>query len=685
MKNSKCSNCPKNSWYKYLLYGFFFISTLEANSTPQLHITADKLIKLSQKNNTTLLIAEGKVHVKYKNFLLEAEKVIYNGTHVIALGKVKFERGNSTQIFANKIISTVNQTDIVAWEPYGYIEPYYFKAQSLNKKGEIFTAIKGCFSECEDYQAQICAQKAQYNRTSGIVSALGVKLLIENKTLFYLPKYQIVTKRKTGFLSPKLGIDSYGGFVYQQPFFLVIDRSTDMTFTSDLRTEGLYGFWTEFRKYFSRKFYWENEFQIYKDYAEGKAWWEGRDYYKENRYLLRGKGFYGKLKFGWSYPSDSDYFYDIYIFEKKLRYLSFTRSYLSYVYENKDWIIGLRSEYFYDLTNQTRENDLILLPDALVYLKTHKLTNYAEYSGWLSITNFQQEKGSLQRYYFRPTLKIRKIIANKGVNFYIEPYAVFYKGNLVDENNYSSSAEGIKLTAKAMLYSLRMLKEGNLQWFSYWQGIYTFDPFNNKDLPTYDNFDEIYQQNQIEIQTLNNFYWKDYRVIKWIIRQPYNFYNGYSLPTSGEFIEGHLLPLKSYLTITPNEKFTFKDTLYYDYQLNSIIYQSLSSKVKLNDKWEISLGYSYSKNAEGEKESDQYKAKFKYAFKKLESKFQIYYDNIEEKPVRSELDLSYVKKCWKLTFSIERNYNEDSEKYEWQAFITLTVFHRSIDFFLGGQ
>src|SRR5262249_16271158 len=53
--------------------------------------------------------------------------------------------------------------------------------------------------------------------------------------------------RQSGLLFPYYGFSNTRGFVWQQPFYWDINRSYDMTITTDVETSARLGLWGEFR------------------------------------------------------------------------------------------------------------------------------------------------------------------------------------------------------------------------------------------------------------------------------------------------------------------------------------------------------------------------------------------------------------------------------------------------------
>ncbi|MEO2153449.1 MAG: hypothetical protein ABGX24_03415 [Aquificota bacterium] len=687
---------------KQTLLGFSLIAIPLIGYSSLVSLDAEEVIKTPR-----VVIAKKKATITYRGYQLTADEISFYPSKnlLVAKGHVKLKKDNEIDLTAGEVLfinlpqtgkvdkkktkKGQKQNVLVAYDVRGKFQNFYLNVEYLEKRGNLLIAKRGCVSQCRDFDAQVCARSFVFNLQEGLGNARNVVVKIENTPVIYTPLYRIATKRRSGFLAPSFGLDSYGNFIYQQPFYWAIDNHSDATFTADLRSGGMYGIQTEFRKYFSSDFYIETRNHYYQDEAKNKYWWVGRDFYRRNRYLLQGEGYYGKLQFGWAYPSDPYYYYDIFFNKEQLKYLSFTQSYITYTWNTRYFLTNWRTVYFYDLTTTDRSNDLFLLPDGYFYLKPIPLKGGISFDLTSEATNFYRNNSSLWRFVFKPRFRFSKVFGTTPITFYVEPYLITYDGKDIWKNNLDKSASSVKFTARSLLYNFDLVKSEKFSWFSLWEWVYSYDPIKNKNLPIFDIQDEVFRQNMLTLRGLNDFNYKGRKFAQWLIEQPYNFYNGYTLPTSGELMKGHWLPLKSYLTLTPNDDWSLYNTIYYDHKLAKIIYQSTGASwriIKTDDlQLRIKGGYVYSEGANNERYSDQYYYGFEGSYKKAKFKFRVNHDNILGKDTRIYTEVGYYRNCWGISLSVERDYNRDNGKYEWQAFLTLSIMFHPLTVYLGGS
>ena len=633
-------------------------------------------VEYDRKKNLVSFV--GNVEVRYREFVLQADRVSYNTKKQIitAEGNVFLTNYKDIYLHAKRAEYNLKNNHLKLFSVWGQLKEGFFKAKYFETDGKVFLFKKVCGSKCENYEAQVCARDFLYNATDGKGVLHSAILKLEDHPVFYTPYYSFLSKRKSGFLTPTFGFDSYREFIYQQPYYWVIDKHSDMTITADYRSGNMEGLGVEFRKYFSYKTYFETANWYYYDDAYPGKWWKGRSYHKRNRYLLSGSGYIGKLKFGWEYPSDKDFYYDIFFNEEEKHYKSFAKSYIDYQVENKDLILDIRGDYFYNLNTQNRSEDLARLPDIYFYLKPVELRKGIYLDLTSELTDFYRYNKSLWRFRLEPKFKLRKVFGKTPITLYFKPYYVYYSsrryGN--DRNVY-----GYKLKATGLLYSFDLIRSEDWTLFSTWEWTYTFHPFEEEKTPNFDTFDTFVKENQITLRSLNDLSYKGSQIAEVMFEQPYNFYNGYSLPTDGTPMNGHLLPFKVYYTLnTPEEDIKFNGKLYYDHQLSKIIYHSTgirwtAIKTLLSS---LTLSASYSKGTGygGETTSEQYSFGAKLKYHHLETSFKNYYDALLEKNTRTSAQIAYAKKCWKLGFYYEREYDKDSGNYRWRVMLLFSLF-----------
>ncbi len=637
------------------------------------------------------VVAVGEVFAKYGEYFLKADELVGDekGGKLVAVGGVGlWNKDQSVYIKADRMVYDTQRGVIELFNARGRVKEGFFKSKYLTIRGKVYLFKNFCGSKCADFQAEVCSRKFIYNSTAGEGVLKDATLKVEGKTVFYAPWYPFLTRRKTGFLSPQAGVDYFGNFFYRQPFFWAISRSSDATFTGDYRADKIYGLSVEFRKFFSRKVYLETLNAYYRDNARGEYRWAGRDYYRKNRFLLSGKGFANGWHFGWDYPSDKDFYYDIYFFDQTLHYKSFAESFLEYWKDNRFYQWNFKVAYFYNLETTDRSKDLLIAPDFIFYLKQRPLARGIYYDLFSSLTTFYKENQSTVRFQIAPSLKFSKVFGTTPLTVLVKPYYRYY---LYGEESGSlyNGVFGLNLKVNSLLYSLDLISTERWNLSSIWDWFYDYQPFERRDTANFDYFDGDYKKNIFTLRSLNYLSYEGSRVAQIIFEQPYNFYSGYNFPTDGAFVKGHKLPFKLYYTFsTPGGAASWSGKVYYDYTLKKTVLNTQNLSLNLVStplaKLTISAGFVKSIDHTGTTLTDQYNYGLSASYKYWRFKAKTYYDRKLSKQIRSSALISYNKECWALSLNYQREFNRDLDKYSWSVFLTFTVFGKGLNIFLGG-
>ena len=633
------------------------------------------------------LEAVGNVEARYGVYLLKAQRLEYGRKTgiLVAEGNVFLTDNRSVYIKAEKLVYNSTSGVITLYNARGRVKNTFLNAKRVDIKGRLYLFEKVCATKCSDKSAEVCAKKFVYLSDREEGTAYSATLKIEKFPVFYTPYYPITTKRKSGFLTPDVGTDSYGDFIYRQAFFWAIDPFSDATFLGDYRAGGLYGGGIQYRTYFAPNGYFETLNQLYYDEAYPGKWWVGRDYHRKYRYLLSGKGFYGNLSFKWELPSDIDYYYDIF-FKESDHYKSFAKSYIQYTVNEKKFELNLKGEYFYNLTTTDRSKDLALLPDLYFYLKPLNLGKGFSTDLTAEITNFYTNANGFWRLRLLPKINWSTALGSVPVTFYIKPYLVYYSSTRYGNKKYVA---GYTFAAKGLFYNADLLKGKNWHLSNTWEWTYKFNPKEERNIPPFDYLDEFTRQNLITLRGINSLKYRDREILNLIVEQSYNFYTGYTFPTDGAFIDGKMPPLKLYYTLKPFPRdISFNGQIYYDHKLSKIVYNTVSVNwtafkntfTRLN----LSFSHTLSKNHLGEKQSEQYSYGVSLTWKNLSVNAKNYYDAIRDKNVNTSLSVNFNRNCWSIGFRYEREYNFDTQKYEWRALAVLSVFSNPFNIILGG-
>ena len=664
---------------------FALLSLTSAGFGNLLFLNATEVRVLSNNQRVEAL---GKVKALYGNYRLKADRLVYlrNKGLLIAEGNVFLTDGKGVFLRAKKLVYHLSERVIELFDVRGEVKGSYINSSYVRIRGEIYLFKEACATKCADRSAEVCARKFVFKRQKGEGVAYSATVKVEGVPIFYTPYYAFQTKRKTGFLAPKMGVDSYGDFVYRQPFFWAISPYADLTFTGDYRAGGLYGGGLQFRKYFARDSYLDTLNQLYYDDAYPGKWWEGRDYHRRLRYLLSGKGYKGNLTFQWELPSDIDYFYDIFFFDKDQHYKSFAKSFIQYTLNGERFNLNLKGEYFYNLTTRDRSKDLATLPDIYLYLKPQPLGEGFTYDLTTELTNFYTDNKSFWRYRLVPKLGWKHTFGTTPVAFYFKPYYIYYSSTRYGNRK---NVLGYSLTAKSLLYNFNLVRTENWNLFSSWEWVYKFHPFEEKNHPPFDTFDELSKQNLLTLRGVNSLNYGGKEVANFIVEQPYNFYSGYNFPTDGAYVNGKLLPLKLYYNINPpSGDISLGGQIYYDHHLSEIVYNTAwvnwTAVKTLTAKLDLDFSYTLSKDHLGEKQTDQYSYGLKLNWKNLRVEGKNYYDSLRGKNIRNSLSVDYNRNCWSVGLRYQREYNFDNNRYDWNLLLVFNLFSNPFNFLVAG-
>jgi LPS-assembly protein len=257
-------------WEEYLMArvsGLVFVSLWLAVTTPgwaqtqqpeqgrePVKVQADTLHYNEQQNTVT---ATGNVVVNSGETTLKADTLTVNRStnEVDARGNVEV-KDQQGEIQAESLrLELDNETGQIGNGTVRLPRNQYILTGKLLQKsyGQSYHIEEGRFTtcQCESFD------KADWSiggRTvdvdlrgkgevrDGVFRVRGVPIL-------YVP-YGIVpvrNDRQSGFLFPNYGFSSKRGFVWQQPFYWAINKSYDLTLTTDVETAARLGVWGEFR------------------------------------------------------------------------------------------------------------------------------------------------------------------------------------------------------------------------------------------------------------------------------------------------------------------------------------------------------------------------------------------------------------------------------------------------------
>ncbi|MGM0622515.1 MAG: LPS-assembly protein LptD, partial [Campylobacterota bacterium] len=184
-----------------------------------------------------------------------AKKVIYNSEK-----KIVQLFGDVLLIDANQITLASNEARIDLQNEESLFVPFFFvdddsklwiKAKEGEHKQNLYFAQDALTSSCDpnDPDWAIKFSSMKHDAQAQTLSMVNPVLYIHDVPVFYLPYLKVSTnrERKTGLLTPLLGVSGDDGFFYEQPIFIAPSLWWDLELNPQIRTERSRGLHTTFR------------------------------------------------------------------------------------------------------------------------------------------------------------------------------------------------------------------------------------------------------------------------------------------------------------------------------------------------------------------------------------------------------------------------------------------------------
>lgn len=231
----------------------------EPQPEQQIHVTADSL---SVSGGGKELEGQGNVELQREQMTLKADQVWVNREtqDMEATGNVsvddpewKVKQAQRMQFNLGNETGMIENGDLFLEK--GHLTLSGSRIQKV--EGQTYHLDEGIFTTCLCDSGpptwKISADQIDVTREGSGVIRRGT-FYIMDVPVFYIPYglFPVNTERQTGFLFPEFGTSSKSGFRYMQPFYWAIDKSSDLTLTTDVETRARLGLMGEYRKVFSK-------------------------------------------------------------------------------------------------------------------------------------------------------------------------------------------------------------------------------------------------------------------------------------------------------------------------------------------------------------------------------------------------------------------------------------------------
>ncbi|GEM_PF-1199761 len=227
----------------------FQLSIAGAQEIP-VKLFADKLCGNVNKK----VEAHGRVVVKFKDVVVRGDNASYDKLSGIlrVWGNVEIVEGD-VDLNCRSLIYDLKSKRAVLEKVKGRLSlTDYIKADRIERLSEKeWIAYDGEYTPCKGQTCPDWSVGAKKFRVllGESFSGKWVTFRIKEIPIVAMPVLNgsIARKRTSGFLTPKVGYVSEGGFYYRQPFYLVLGRSADLTVAYEKRFRGGNGKSSEFR------------------------------------------------------------------------------------------------------------------------------------------------------------------------------------------------------------------------------------------------------------------------------------------------------------------------------------------------------------------------------------------------------------------------------------------------------
>ena len=225
-----------------------FFSTLNA---------ADKVVIYATNldSNGTIVEASGGVSVAYKDYLLSAQRATYN------------RQSGDLELYENirvnnngkyKILGKYAKLNIAkkerSFRPFYMLDndsQVWMSADEGATKDQDIQISSGVVSGCNPVDPLWTMEfsSSDYHAKTKWVNLYNARLYIYDIPVFYTPYfgYSLDTTRRTGLLTPSLGLSDSEGFYIQQPFYIAEQNWWDLELLPQIRTNRGSGIYQTFR------------------------------------------------------------------------------------------------------------------------------------------------------------------------------------------------------------------------------------------------------------------------------------------------------------------------------------------------------------------------------------------------------------------------------------------------------
>lgn len=394
---------------KLLFLSLFAFISLFADSKVKIYTS----LLQTQQNIVT---ANDGVTVVYEEYIITAQKAKYNKENgdLELFENIRVSMGDNYKLLGKYAKLNIAKKERL-FQPFYMFEKeseLWLSANEAQTKSENIKIASGTLSGCDPKNPTwtLDFSSTDYNTESKWMNVYNARIYIGDIPIIYIPYigYSLSKKtRKTGLLTPEMGLSNDEGFFFQQPFYIAEQNWWDAEITPQTRTnrgEGAYGTfrWVDGKN--SRGEFTTGYFQEKQNYYEEKNLQNDSHFgfnlkYDNNDFInqwfgtkIEGQsGIYADV----SHMNDVDYINLKSNNVENQQTASQVFSRVNLFHNTDDHFVGAYFKYFQDLTKPDNGNTLQKMPTLQYhsYLDT-LLDNHLLYSLDVQANNIQRERNT---------------------------------------------------------------------------------------------------------------------------------------------------------------------------------------------------------------------------------------------------------------------------------------------------
>ncbi len=620
------------------------------------HIKAKKVTHLEKSK--AYILTDGTI--TRGSLSISADTMIINGQRLNAYGKV-FLFDGTNKVWAKRLLFNLNTQKGIIDDAVFYVKSQHLfirtnRSYKISSKSYILGkfSLTGCgnpkkpFDFCPDWQIVGSSAKIVKGK---YIKTLNDRMLVRSTPVLYFPYIyrNLNKKRRTGLLFPSFGYSTHYGFRYNQPFFLVLGRSMDMTFDLKEQSKNGIGIDIEHRYAASRQIGGKTFISYLRKKGQGVE--KGKNIWNissTHHYNFQ----HGRILAQYNHISSRSHYGDLNNSNVDFYTSRYVRSQFLADYNYRNWNFGIHTFLYQDLDSTDDSHTLQSLPEIVIKNNDTKIKGTPLYWSLDShFTNFYRKEGNKGiSADATPAVKFPYNIGAFRFSDVLKADTAFYRNNqpgnqfshirVVPEFSHTISTDLVKEYGTG---------EGRMLHLITPEIVYNFIPtISQKRLPDFVPAIEsksqiIFQIAQRLINKVDN---RKHTVVYLNIEQPYDL----------DRLARHERPLEPlFVDMHANTgHFNYFLRFHYDYYKKQFV--DLNNGISYNE-GSVSggVGYEVSRNSDFNKLSEELNSNFSIPLSKsLDISLLNSYSLLYHYFTQNQIDINLKGSCWQLQTSVFR-------------------------------